>query len=436
MAAAPSGAADTGAELLANAPGGGRGQFATAVFADPAETGVFAPVDTPLPTAPDPSRPMRPLTDQDQPLTITHTGDPGRGRRIAIGVSAAVVVVLAVTSALAVTAAHRPRQSGTPAPDATTATAAPPTAPTGPAATLRALPAAGGRGDTMRAVAAGPGGLLVAVGESSTDRVPRAWRYAAGRWAAVPGPSAGTTDQGGMTGIAAGPAGFVAVGWFAPRSTAAPTRAERHAATWTSTDGTGWILQATPDLGELSDVAARPGGGFVATGVDWKTDPDSGDGVVLTSANGRTWTRLHTAGLDGPGPTSLRRLLLTGSGAIAIGTRLDGSVTRAGIWSSPDLASWNETAPLPGPGAATAGASALSRTATGALLVVGGTAALDGTPTPLVWTGSPGAVRLRVLRAPAGIVNAVIATGGRLVAVGTRRSPAGDLPSGWALAVP
>jgi hypothetical protein len=287
----------------------------------------------------------------------------------------------------------------------------------------------------MHAVAGGPSGLLVAVGEATTAGVPRAWRNRGGRWAAVPGPSAGTADQGAMNGIAAGPDGFVAVGWIAPRATRAPVRADRHAAIWTSADGADWILQATPRLGELLDVAARPGG-YLATGLDWSADPESGDGALLTSADGRRWTRPRTAGLDGPGPTALRRLLVTGGGAIAIGTRLDGGVTRTGLWSSAGLAAWTETAALAGPGAATASATALARLRTGALVIAGVTAALDGTPTPLLWTGSATTVHLRALRAQPGTVNALTAAGTGLVAVGTRPTAAGPVPAAWLLTVP
>jgi hypothetical protein len=425
---ADAGAGLAGIELLAEAP--------AVMVVDPVETGVVRPVDTPLPTVPDLSRPVRLLTDQDQPLTITHTADVGRGRQAALTVIVAVVVVLAVATALAVVMTKKPST----APEATATTTAPTTgpttAPTGPAGTMRALPAAGGAGDVMHAVAAGPGGALVAVGESTTDKVPKVWRFTGGKWVAVPGPGANTNQQGAMSGIAAGPSGFVAVGWYAPRSVAAPARGDRHAVSWTSTDGVIWILQATPNLGELTDVAARPGGGFVAAGIDWVSDPDSGDGAVLASSDGQTWTRVRTAGLDGPGPTALRRLLPIGGGAVAIGTRLDGTVTRSGLWSSPNLVTWTETATLAGPGSATAGATALTRLANGTLVAVGASTALDGTPTPLLWAGSAKAMRLRALRPQPGTVNAVISVGGRLVAIGSRRTAAGDVPSGWALTVP
>ncbi|HVQ96970.1 MAG TPA: hypothetical protein VMU51_38500 [Mycobacteriales bacterium] len=427
VGAAEAGAGMAGIELLAEAP--------AALDVDPVETGVVRPVDMRLPTVPDLSRPVRMLTDQDQPLTITHTGDPGRGRQAALIVTITVVVVLALASVLAVVATKKPNAAAKPTTTATSGTAGPTTAPSGPAATLRALPAAGKPGDVMRAVAIAPNGMLVAVGESTTDRVPRAWRFTKGSWVAIPGPGAGTSQEGAMTGLAAGPSGFVAVGWFAPRSGAAPTKGDRHAAIWTSNDGANWTLQATPKLGELTDVAARPGG-FVAAGTDWVTDPDSGDGALLTSPDGRRWTRLRTTGLDGPGPTALRRLLPSAGGAVAIGARLDGTVTRTGLWSSPDLTSWTETATLPGPGAATAGGTALARLGNGTLVVVGGSNALDGAPTPLLWTGSPGAVKLRTLRAPAGTVTALISANGRLIAIGSHRTPTGDLPSGWTLTVP
>jgi hypothetical protein len=410
----------------------------TAVDADLADLGVWIPVDTPLPTAPDPTRPVRPLTDQDQPLTITLTGDVDRGRRIALGVSAAVVVALALASVLAVAVSRRSDPVAAPSTAATGSTTPPPTtAPSGPVATLRAQPVPAVPGDVMRAVARGPDDLLVAVGESTTRNVPRVWRNTGGRWSTVLGPSARTTDQGAMTGIAAGPSGFVAVGWVAPRDTAAPTRAGRHAAVWSSTDGSTWTLGAAPALGELFDIASRPAGGFVATGVDWTNDPDSGDGAVLTSTDGRRWTRLSTTGLDGPGPTALRRLLPNpGAGAVAIGTRLDGGVTRPALWSSPDLRGWSETATLAGPGTATPSATALARLGNGTIAVAGVTAAVDGTPTPLLWTGSATTVQLRQLRSQPGTLNAVTVAGNTLTAVGTHPSAAGPVPAAWTVALP
>jgi actin-like ATPase involved in cell morphogenesis len=441
---APAGAqqrpADTGAELLAGLPmTPARPAPPTAVDADLAELGVWMPVDTPLRTAPDPTRPVRPLTDRDQPLTITLTGDPDRGRRIALAVSAVVVVALALASVLAVVVSRKPDRSvAAPTTSADSTTAAPPTLPPDQAAaTLRAQPAPGAPGDVMRAVVRGPNGLLVAVGESTSKGVPRAWRYTGGRWSAVPGPSAGTAQQAAMDGIAAGPSGFVAVGWIAPRGPTAPTRADRHAAVWASADGVTWKLQAAPPVGELYDIAARPGGGFIATGVDWAADPESGDGAVLSTPDGKRWTRLHTTGLEGPGPTALRRLLPNpGAGALALGTRLNGGVSRPSLWTSPDLLAWSETTALTGSGTATASATGIARLGDGTIAVTGVVAALDGTPNPVLWTGTATAVQLRRLQAPPGTLNAVTVAGNTLAAVGTHPSAAGPVPAAWTLALP
>jgi hypothetical protein len=71
----------------------------------------------------------------------------------------------------------------------------------------------------MRAIVALPGGDLLSVGGSTTDQVPRAWRFHAGKWSGIPGPGTRTDRSGEMNGVAgAGRAGLVAVGWTAPRT--------------------------------------------------------------------------------------------------------------------------------------------------------------------------------------------------------------------------
>lgn len=211
----PAEPAGAGAELLAPAP---------AVDVDPADAGIRTPVDVPLRPVSDATRPVRELTDQDQPLTVTHTGDPGRGRRVALLVSAAVVAVLAAATLLAVTAGHQRRQP-TPATVAPSTPQQSITTPSGPTATLRAQPVPGAAGAVMHDLATGRAGTLVAVGEAVTDGVPRAWRYESGHWSTVPGPSSSTELRGSMNGIATGStaaAGFLAVGWTAPRTNPAP----------------------------------------------------------------------------------------------------------------------------------------------------------------------------------------------------------------------
>jgi hypothetical protein len=410
---------------------------------DLADAGLYAPVDVPLASEPDPYRWYPELTDRDEPLTITHTGDRARGGRIAVLVSLVVVAVLAVASAIAISQ----RGDGSPGggPGTETASADPTgSSSAGPGtggATLRAQTVQGAAGDVMRAVARGRG-TLVAVGFSSSARVPRAWRLSSGKWAALPGPTAGTRRVGAMNGVAAvGGAGFIAVGWTAAREIADPRGTERQATVWQSGDGATWRVVAQPQLGELFDVAALPnGGGFVTSGVDWKADPQSGDGALLTSRDGRAWASVRTSGLDGPGPTYLQRILPgTRNGVVAIGSRLEGAVTRSGLWTSTDLRSWTESALLPDAGPGTATAAGLTQLGDGRLLVVGQVAGGTGGTIPVAWTGTaPAAMTPAVVRGGTGSLLAVIAdAGGRgpATTVGVRPANGGTVPAAWGITV-
>jgi hypothetical protein len=336
-------------------------------------------------------------------------------------------VVVAAATALGLAARNRQEPGGNPTvPGATTPAGAGPTDPaTGPAVTLRPQRVPGRSGDVMHGVAALPQGVLVAVGGSTVEGVPRAWRFADGRWSQVSGPSGQSALRGEMTGVAnGGEAGLVAVGWVAPRG-ADPAASARKPAVWTSDDGRRWQLRDSPvvggagQLGELSDVATVPGG-FVATGVDWGVDRDSGDGAVLTSTDGRRWQRGTARGLDGPGPTHLRRLLPgPGRALTAVGTRLEGSASRPVLWTSPDATAWSVAADLESPGPAIAGVWGLSRIAGGALLVTGFSLTAGQTATPHAWIGrTPATMQPHPVTGAAARVHATIVTAGRIVAVG------------------
>ena len=95
---------------------------------------------------------------------------------------------------------------------------------------------------------------------------------------------------GGMRGVAAGPAGLVAVGSVCQNDPIAC-----QPAVWTSTDGTSWTRAAdVPKLsGELKAVATS-GAGYVAVGAQ-SSCPSSLQGAVgcpaliLTARDGQTW---------------------------------------------------------------------------------------------------------------------------------------------------
>jgi actin-like ATPase involved in cell morphogenesis len=421
--AARDGGAPEGAELLVpDAP--------APVAVDLARTGITEHLDTTI-RLPDPGPSWRPtLADRDEPLTVTHVGDRRRGRRAALLAVLAAVSLIAAVTGIAVTARRGIAIPGTARSAAATGAPASSTEPAGAPAVLRPQPVTGAPGDTMRAVTAGDADRIVAVGDAAAG-VPATWTATrGGPWTPMPGPGAGTAGVGSMSGVASAPGGtlYVAVGWVATRPSAgtpAPTGSARHAAVWTSPDATRWALQPsaglgdTTHLGELYDVLARPGGGFVASGVDYGADERSGDGVLLSSSDGVTWQRTAVTGLDGLGPTTLRRLVADGGGLLAAGSRLQGSGLRPVIWRSADGAAWAEAAVLdtPGPGGATV--SGFIRLPDGTLLAAGAGTALDGSAFPVLWRGAA-ADRMRALTSdvPAGSVEGLVAQGGTVIAVG------------------
>ncbi len=444
-AGVPAGAAagepeSDGMELLAAAPDE---TPPPTVDIDLASAGITTPLDVLLRPVPDPAKPLPHLTGRDEPLTIAHTGDVRRGRRIAILVSAGAAVLLLLVSALGAMARSTwPRADPTPG-SRPSATGAPTSQPAAPAAALRPQAVPQRAGDVMHAVAAAPGGGLVAVGASSTDGVPRAWRYQGGTWSELPGPNAQSAQRGEMNGVAASAkAGLVAVGWVAPRADQQVAPAARRPAIWTSTDGSAWNLLPAPAggsgrLGELTDVAVRADGGFVAAGTDWDTDTTAGDGAVLTSSDGKTWQRVTVRGLDGPGPSTLRRLL-TGPAAeiTAVGTRLDGSASRSVVWSSPDAQNWSVVATLGSAGAALGSAWGLTRMGDG-LVVTGFGALPDGTRKPLLWSGrTPESIRPITTDGAAGSMYAAIVVDGSLTAIGAGQSGTETAAAAWTVQLP
>jgi hypothetical protein len=238
-----------------------------------------------------------------------------------------------------------------------------------------------------------------------------------------------------MNGVAATKAGLVAVGWTAARDQPA-TASARKPAVWTSPDGGTWTLQPAPSggstrLGELTDVTALPDGTLVTAGTDWAADAADGDGALLTSVDGRGWDRAPARGLDGPGPSTLRRLLAgPGGDLVAVGTRLDGSASRSVLWSAPDRLTWSAS-PLPATGSALGSAWGLARLGDGTLVVTGFRAAADGTRMPLLWSGA-GDLRAVPTTGATGSVYATIMVDGVLTALGGTDTGA----AAWTVALP
>jgi hypothetical protein len=127
--------------------------------------------------------------------------------------------------------------------------------------------------------------------------------------------------------VAAGPDGFVAVGFR-------EANAVRDGRVWTSPDGSTWTevdQERIFDGVELVDVAAVSSA-FVAVGVEIPDLPDARPrAVFLRSVDGRAWERLG----DVPGAADSFPAAVTGGalGVLAAGTDADG---RPILWRSPD----------------------------------------------------------------------------------------------------
>jgi hypothetical protein len=385
-------------------------------------TGITAVVDTFVPTTPTVPAWRPVVTDVDEPLVVTVTGDRKRGRRAVLIAAGAAVLVVAALAALLV----RPGTAATGDDTAPTDTASAPSA-VADAGTARLVsePVTAAPGDRMRALAALSSGA-VAVGSSDADGAPRAWLAdAGGAW--IPATVAQPAGLvGGMNGVAAAPGGrLVAVGWLAPApapGAAAPIGDARGAAVWTSTDGATWTLRdkavGGAGLGELTDVVVGPTGGFVASGTDWRADPRTGDGAVLTSADGATWRALPVVGLGGRGQTVLHRLLVDGGGYVAVGTRPDGGIGQPAVWTSPDAVTWSPGPLLPHAGIGGGDATGVARLPGGPLVVVGTTSTVGGR-SAAVWSGAdPAGLVPSTVDDPDAVLEGVGVRNGRLTAVG------------------
>ncbi|WP_171064621.1 hypothetical protein [Actinomadura soli] len=153
----------------------------------------------------------------------------------------------------------------------------------------------------------------VAVG--GRDRAPAVWTSPDGmKWTAAKLPSGLAT--GPLTEVAANGKVLVAIG-----AGAAPLVSVDGGATWApqalGTDVTATAVTATPN-------------GFVVA-----ASTSKGDGAVLTSADGVSWSRLQVPGLSGPGDQRLTALATTGSAVLAIGS-MSGARTESPLfWHAP-----------------------------------------------------------------------------------------------------
>jgi hypothetical protein len=215
-------------------------------------------------------------------------------------------------------------------------------------------------GATMRSVTVGGPGL-VAVGsdgggqsESSNAVV---WTSPDGiDWSRVPhneavfgGPAYRVGVAGahvGMRSVTVGGPGLVAVGWDWP-----------HAAVWTSPDGITWsrvshdkALQSAscwPPSGSCFDGAVGLGMSSVTVGgpglvaVGDAGHPDSENGVVWTSVDGITWSRVPYNEAVFGGGAEMSSVTVGGPGLVAVGDAGHPDGENGVVWTSVDGITWS-----------------------------------------------------------------------------------------------
>ena len=248
------------------------------------------------------------------------------------------------------------------------------------------------------AVAAGGPGL-VAVGSdfAGGDFDAAVWTSADGMtWSRVPHDEAmlgGPGDQG-MDGVVAGVAGLVAFGLE-------DAAGDDDVAVWTSPDGMTWsrvphdeALFGGPDDQEARALAAVDPG-FVMVGVDYSTG--DGDTAVWTSPDGFAWSRVPTGeALGGPGDQLANAVTLSPAGLVAVGSEWITEEADGVVWTSADGSSWSRVPDAAGvfggPGSQNLRAVVA---AGGKLIAVGGDSA-GGDVDFAVWTSDDGRTWSRV----------------------------------------
>lgn len=401
------------------------------VSAAPTDIGITAPADVKVRASAAIRPRLRYLYDSDK-IVIDYPGDVRRGGRVLLA-AIAVVAVLVVCAVVAANQGWFSRDvavvTSPPSEKTGLVTSTPPEVPVGPDIAANPLPVTGGPGEQIRGVAT-IGGGLIGVGGTEDPATAKVWISRGQSWEpsiapAVPGRVAE------LTAIAAGPGRpMIAVGWSAEPEKAA-TRKERRGEIWVSSDGQRWVAATLhAAVGELTAIAALPNGRWMATGQSFVADPDEGDAIVLTSAEGAEWDQLPATGLDGPGPMTVRGVVADPAGGVlGLGARLDGALTRSGLWRSSTGTDWVQDSWIPAPGGA-ASALGITLDATGRPVLVGSIGAVGGS-VPTMWRTEDGALVAHPVTADSGsrLLGAVQAGVG-FVLVGTVGGAA-PLPAAW-----
>ena len=271
---------------------------------------------------------------------------------------------------------------------------------------------AGQRGTVTVTSMASVDGTRLAVG--SADGHPAIWRHAAsGDWTLVSAASPAVYRRPGdeqLTGIAHGPAGWIAVGGaVSGRGQQSVVVTSVDGLTWRSLDSRG----PGPD-GYVTAVTASHNG-YVVVGK--QVSGHRMFAAMWWSANLRDWTKGDNGRLNGGiKPSSVYAVAAVPAGFVAVGTHGDGYA----IWTSPDGRHWTVHDMRVPPGATSAVLSQVIPN--GGRVIAAGYAFTRAGEIPIVVVSADGGKHWRqtVLAAPAGLgaVTALTAAGAGFVAAG------------------
>jgi hypothetical protein len=196
----------------------------------------------------------------------------------------------------------------------------------------------------MAGVARAEGGSLVAVGERATGNAFRAVAWFSpdgatwtvidddGEFDAAPGCASTTLED-----VAAGPAGFVAVGaeW-------GEGSCGQHAAAWWSADGVNWMRAVDPG-GHAMHAVVQTKDGFAAAGAGTADANEGARAAAWWSADGQAWTQADAIdGVDGFYGAEIKALAVDTHGVAAVGYSINtetGALAPA-AWRSGDGLTW------------------------------------------------------------------------------------------------
>jgi hypothetical protein len=272
---------------------------------------------------------------------------------------------------------------------------------------------------------AAAGGSSVAVG--SADGHPATWRRAHdATWPLVSANVLGAVT-GRLTGLAHGPAGWLAIGSGTGTGTGEPFEplavTSFGAVNWASMPA---LMALAGRDAQFLGVAAGPGGYVVVGTVLSGTQAHP---AAWWSADLRTWYPVSGGGLNTGRTASVTAVAAVGGGFVAVGTH----GTSPAVWTSSDGQHWSQhdiAAP-----AGAAGATLTLLATSGTRVVAGGYARGRSGPFPVIASSADGGASwTQVVLATSGglgTVTALLASGSGFTAAGLAGPAGAQQPVGW-----